>query len=445
MSIRSTPYFLAAIAAATLSSATLAHADRSVLVVLDASGSMTQKLADGQTRFDAAKVAIGEQLSMTADAQRIGLRVYGHQSATSARNCDDTALVTPMGTARTTRLAIVNAMKPLSAQGYTPITLSLEKAAGDLMAETADEKVIVLVSDGRETCKGDPCATARAMAVADASLVIHTIGFGVDTAARMQLQCIASVARGKYFDADSGKSLGDRLGQATLQAANPAPSTALAQITDAKPATGRIYVPKLDGPGAEFDILDPVTGDAVESTGRMYSGGAVVKPGIYNLRLLNGLWRGIEVKAGAATVVQPGFLVFKGGNALHRDLFKMIDAETGEELGDSVIHAFARHAMIPGRFHIEVQGMPLFRDVEFKPGEVTVLDVALVRLDDAKYGDKNHLYRLSTEDGAFSRSMIVGQPTTLPPGRYRIQDTNDDKREPITIDVKGGATNVIYP
>jgi hypothetical protein len=50
---------------------------------------------------------------------------------------------------------------------------------------------VILVSDGKETCKGDPCLTAKALAEADGSLIIHTIGFAADSAAKYQLQCIA--------------------------------------------------------------------------------------------------------------------------------------------------------------------------------------------------------------------------------------------------------------
>ena len=45
-------------------------------------------------------------------------------------------------------------------------------------------RYVALVSDGKETCPGDPCAVAKALAAADAKLVIHTIGFNVDAAAR---------------------------------------------------------------------------------------------------------------------------------------------------------------------------------------------------------------------------------------------------------------------
>jgi len=58
---------------------------------------------------------------------------------------------------------------------------------------------VVLVSDGRETCRADPCVAAKALAAADVKLVVHTIGLGVDAAARSQLQCIASVVRGSYL------------------------------------------------------------------------------------------------------------------------------------------------------------------------------------------------------------------------------------------------------
>ena len=74
-------------------------------------------------------------------------------------------------------------------------------------------RTIVLVSDGKETCAGDPCAAARALAAADARLVIHTIGFNVDAAARFELQCIARVARGTYSDATGAGDLGARLGE----------------------------------------------------------------------------------------------------------------------------------------------------------------------------------------------------------------------------------------
>jgi len=72
----------------------------------------------------------------------------------------------------------------------------LTLAAEELSAEETLSHVVVLVSDGEETCEADPCAAAKALAKADAKLVVHTIGAGVDETTRKQLRCIADSARG---------------------------------------------------------------------------------------------------------------------------------------------------------------------------------------------------------------------------------------------------------
>jgi Ca-activated chloride channel family protein len=156
---------------------------------------MNARLPDGATRIDAAKAAVADVVGKVAPGTRLALRAYGHQSPTQRKDCKDTALVVGFNDAGQNRTAIVDATRSIRAQGYTPINHSLTLAAGDLGQEESAERIVVLVSDGKETCEGDPCVTARALAAADAKLVVHTIGFGVDAAARRQLQCIAAMAR----------------------------------------------------------------------------------------------------------------------------------------------------------------------------------------------------------------------------------------------------------
>jgi Ca-activated chloride channel family protein len=178
-----------------------AETGSSIALILDASGSMNGKLKDGAVKIDAAKKAVGEVVSKLPADVRLSFRAYGHQSHRSKKNCKDTQLLvdfTPSGDASA---PIMEKMKLLKAQGYTPISYVLELAAKDVEREGAGQRSVVLVSDGKETCEGDPCAVAKALAEADAKLVVHTIGFGVDAAAKYQLQCIAKVARGKYFEA----------------------------------------------------------------------------------------------------------------------------------------------------------------------------------------------------------------------------------------------------
>ena len=67
----------------------------------------------------------------------------------------------------------------------------------------------MLVSDGKETCQGDPVVAAKALAAK--GITVHTVGFIVDTAARGQLQAIARATGGTYFDAPVGPELPDTL------------------------------------------------------------------------------------------------------------------------------------------------------------------------------------------------------------------------------------------
>ena len=123
----------------------------------------------------------------------------GHQSPTSKHDCRDTQRVVAFDAVSANKDRVVASARVIKAQGYTPITYVIKLVAEDLAKEDAKPRTVILVSDGKETCEGDPCATATALAEADASLVVHTIGFAVDTAAKYQLQCIARVARGRYL------------------------------------------------------------------------------------------------------------------------------------------------------------------------------------------------------------------------------------------------------
>jgi len=146
----------------------------------------------------------------------------------------------------------------------------IELAAGDVAKEPG-EHVLVLVSDGKEICKGDPCAAAKALAAADAKLVIHTIGFNVDVAARYQLQCIARVARGSYSDASGAADLGAKLGQAAqakapvVEAKRPAPPPQTkSTMIFTRPKPGKLQIKNAAPSG--HNVTEAESGKAVANT-----------------------------------------------------------------------------------------------------------------------------------------------------------------------------------
>jgi hypothetical protein len=189
------------------------HAAR-VQIVLDASGSM-RAAAAGTSKIDAAKQAVKATIDALDANSIVALRLYGHRrpQEPKAQSCEDTELVIPFGRLDRARFrAAIDAARPL---GQTPIAHSLMQAAADFGSNSDEAAAVILVSDGEESCGGDPVAVACEFAKRGLELTIHTVGFDVDTAARAQLQAIAKCTGGEYRDARSASDLGDSLRQLT--------------------------------------------------------------------------------------------------------------------------------------------------------------------------------------------------------------------------------------
>jgi Mg-chelatase subunit ChlD len=419
--------FIAALGSAT------AETGRSVALVLDASGSMNARLPDGTARIDAAKSAIADLVGKLPGDTRLALRVYGHQSPTSAKNCQDTALLVGFGSVASNKSAVVAAARGIRAQGYTPITHVLKLAAQDLAKEEAASRVVVLVSDGRETCAADPCATAKALAEADARLVVHTIGLGVDAAARYQLQCIANVARGIYVGADSTAELAAALGK-TAEAA-PVRKTAEVAAGDKK---GKI---RIEGaPPASHEVIDAATGQRVASINTGHPSEVELPPGIYNVKFKNGLWMGIEVRPGATTKLRPGLLKVEG-----RDLWgnRFLDPETQESVGETTA-GYDRVALLPtrvlvtfGNRHKAVWPEP----VEIREGATTTLRPGGIEVRSAS--SKWFKAVIKGADGRFASDIGAGiHRIALPLGRYVLE--LDGRQTPVDL-MEGQDVKIMLP
>ena len=177
-----------------------------LLLMLDASGSMKAKDPSGLTKIAAAKKALTGVVQALPDDAQVGLRVYGATQAggkPTKAACADTQLVHPIGPID--RGGLSRAVNGFQAKGETPIAYSLTRAMGDL--GSSGKRNIVLVSDGEESCVPDPCPTVRKLVGSGIDLQIDTVGFGVGSKARKQLQCIAAAGHGSYFDAKDSDAL----------------------------------------------------------------------------------------------------------------------------------------------------------------------------------------------------------------------------------------------
>lgn len=169
----------------------------SFMIVLDTSSSMGDMI-NGDAKIGIAKDVIVDLLYNLPADSLVGFRTFG--------GCGHSRLIAPIaGLERDSLKAEVQSLEP---GGATPIALALELARSDFEA-VPDPKLILLVSDGMETCGGDPVSAAKDLLQTGYDLRIHVIGFDVDqdVPARAQLIEIARSTGGLYYDARSSEEL----------------------------------------------------------------------------------------------------------------------------------------------------------------------------------------------------------------------------------------------
>ncbi|MFT4197490.1 MAG: VWA domain-containing protein [Pseudoxanthomonas sp.] len=184
-----------------------------VLLMLDASGSMAARIG-GQTKMQAAQDALSRFAATLPAAANVALRVYGHtgnnKESGRAESCAGSALLYPFQKGDAGRFeAAIRSFRPT---GWTPLAASLDAAVHDFAGAPARDgaNVVYVVSDGIETCGGDPVAAARRLHESDIDVVVNVVGFDVDAQAAQQLEAVAKAGGGEYLAASSGGDL-DRI------------------------------------------------------------------------------------------------------------------------------------------------------------------------------------------------------------------------------------------
>jgi hypothetical protein len=178
-------------------------------IILDASGSMLQKLGN-QRRIDIAKQTLTKLTATTIPAGTpFAFRVFGREIDSCQTDLD--VPVSPLDPAavgkRIAALVAKNGAK-------TPIGASLDKAADDLKSVTG-EKLIVLVTDGEETCGGDPAAAIERLRKAGIGTRVSIVGFALDDEKlATTFRRWSDAGGGSFFDAKDAAGLDKSLTEA---------------------------------------------------------------------------------------------------------------------------------------------------------------------------------------------------------------------------------------
>ncbi len=192
-----------------LGKGSLRKTEKALYVILDASGSMLAKV-DGKRRIDVAKSTLKKIVSSSVGEQNhFALRTFGLKSDECHHE-----LTIPLRKLNITRVeAAIDGIEAINL-AKTPIADSLVAAAEDLEGFDS-EKLIILLTDGEETCDGDSESVLRTLRASGLDIKMYIVGFALDDENLVeQFKDWASLGGGKYYDAQSETGLQTALHQA---------------------------------------------------------------------------------------------------------------------------------------------------------------------------------------------------------------------------------------
>jgi Ca-activated chloride channel family protein len=175
-----------------------------VVVAIDGSGSMAGRIG-GQTKLDLARDAATRFVDGLPSSVEASLLVFGQQgdnsAAGKARSCAGVDLLAPMSN---DRVQLGAAVSRIRAVGWTPLAAGLAKAEALLASSSTEgEQVIYIVSDGEETCGGDPVAIARRINSGKTRAIVNIIGFGLPTSEAAALKAVSDAGGGSFVNVNS--------------------------------------------------------------------------------------------------------------------------------------------------------------------------------------------------------------------------------------------------
>ncbi len=187
-------------------------ADDAVGVIFDASGSMLQRL-NGARRVEIARQTLAGLVSDTIPpGTGFALRVFGHREAGSCRT-DLEIPLQPLDPASAN--AVINDITAMNL-ARTPLGRSLELAAADLAA-VPGKRLLIVLTDGEETCDGDPAAAIAGLRSGGWDITVNIVGLAIaDAALAAEFSAWADLGNGNYFSADDRDSLKAALLEATI-------------------------------------------------------------------------------------------------------------------------------------------------------------------------------------------------------------------------------------
>ena len=424
---------------AALTPAKAAATDPGILLILDCSGSMWGRV-EGKAKISLAKEVTRELIKGIPAKVQLGLMVYGHRRK---GDCKDIEIIGKPGADRG---GLDAAVQRLSARGKTPIADSLLKA-GELLGSREGDTTLVLVSDGLETCGGDPCRVAGELKKKGLKLAIHVVGFDVGSKEAAQLKCIARAGGGQYFQADNLAQLKAALGKIKTSVIEKKPLPPAPKPAEAKAEKSKSKRIRIAGPGTvklklaswvkmprTWALLDAESGKS-KAQGSQKS--LKVKAGEYQIRWQQSehghlpvlLTEVVKVKSGKTVeaVIDTGLRITAPKGVKKPHFWSLVDPASKKVIY-TAYGSFGPEVIPAGKYILRWHQ----RDHESEPLDLAQIDIRAGKLNDylADHGlnlkpadwvtRRPYYYALVDAKGKRLGKWNFYAPQVAPPGKYKL-------------------------
>jgi Ca-activated chloride channel family protein len=205
---------------------------RRLVLAVDASASMAGPIG-GETRMEAARRAAADFLAGVPGDVEVALLVFGHRGSAReegrAQSCRAAEVLVPPGSLGRVEAAL-GALRPV---GWTPLAAAIAGAAALFEPDAPPgSQVLTVISDGVETCDGDPVAAARALQGGAARVVVNIVGLDIAEAERAALEAVAEAGGGRFWNTRSRAELARDLEEARLANTRRATQARIAAARD---------------------------------------------------------------------------------------------------------------------------------------------------------------------------------------------------------------------
>ncbi len=396
-----------------------------ILFLLDGSGSMNAKW-ENSVRMAVAKDLLSKMVDSlkTHKNLEMALRVYGHQFPNKENNCTDSKLEVAFSPGNSDQ--IKKRIKAITPKGNTPITYSLEQSAKDFPVDPNSRNVIIIITDGLESCKGDPCKASLALQRKRIFLKPFVIGIGATEEFQKQFECV-----GQYYNAADIKTFSNVLEDVVTTALSTTTVSVELKDEQGKPVETNVnmtfinnvtgeteynYVHYLDQNG-KTDILDI---DALLSYDLVVN----TIPGIVE--------KNLKIKAGKHNVFSitapQGYLNFRQEAPSAYGIVTAIIRKNNSPKTLISVPYGTKQKLLAGKYDIELLTLPrvYLNDVTVKQGETNIITYPMPGLLNVT-SELQGYGSIYTVDKDGSQDWIYNLPEgnskinlPLQPGKYRL-------------------------